>query len=132
MISLTAKLSKDSIARMGVGHTCKEGMSRNKGASIRMYNFISEDEHQTRGNKLGMDRAVRSIKMLLAKYVTENADGKWTLCLQDVIDWYNKRQHRSLFTLEEGVDGSTKSKQKYWKRSVSGGVAQTIQFAQAT
>ena len=86
-----------------------------KGSSIKMYNFISEDEHQTRGNKLGiLDRAVRSIKMLLARYMTETADGKWTLYLQDVIDWYNKRQHRSLFTLEEGVDGSTKSKRKYW------------------
>ena len=80
-----------------------------------MYNFISEDEHQTRGNKLGiLDRAVRSIKMLLARYMTDTADGKWTVYLQDVIDWYNKRQHRSLFTLEEGVDGSTKSKRKYW------------------
>ena len=86
-----------------------------QGASIKMYNFISEDEHQTRGNKLGiLDRAVRSIKMLLARYMTETADGKWTLYLQDVIDWYNKRQHRSLFTWEEGVDGSTKSKRKYW------------------
>ena len=86
-----------------------------QGASIKMYNFISEDEHQTRGNKLGiLDRAVRSIKMLLARYMTETADGKWSLYLQDVIDWYNKRQHRSLFTWEEGVDGSTKSKRKYW------------------
>ena len=85
-----------------------------QGASIKMYNFIYEDEHQTRGNKLGiLDRAVRSIKMLLARYITETADGKWILYLQDVIDWYNKRQHRSLFTLEEGVDG-TKSKRKYW------------------
>ncbi|KAL3134383.1 hypothetical protein ABBQ38_006637 [Trebouxia sp. C0009 RCD-2024] len=86
-----------------------------QGASIKMYNFISEDEHQTRGNKLGiLDRAVRSIKMLLARYMTETADGKWSIYLQDVIDWYNKRQHRSLFTWEEGVDGSTKSKRKYW------------------
>ncbi|DBA65480.1 TPA: hypothetical protein ACH3X2_003190 [Trebouxia sp. C0005] len=52
--------------------------------------------------------------MLLARYMTEAADGKWTLYLQDVIDWYNKRQHRSLFTLEVGVDGSLKSKRKYW------------------
>jgi len=84
-----------------------------RATSIKMYNFISEDEHQTRGNKLGiLDRAVRSIKMLLASYIPETADGKWTSYLQDVIDWYNRRQHRSLFTLEESVDGSTK--RNYW------------------
>ena len=86
-----------------------------RATSIKMYNFISEDEHQTRGNKLGiLDRAVRSVKMLLARFMTETADGKWALYLKDVIDCYNKRQHRSLFTLEEGVDGNTKSKRKYW------------------
>ena len=83
--------------------------------SIKMYNFISEDEHHSRGNKLGiLDRAVRSIKMLLARYMTETADGKWTLYLQDVIDWYNTRQHRSLYTLEDSVDGGPQSKRKYW------------------
>ena len=81
--------------------------------SIKMYNFISEDEHHTRGNKLGiLDTAVRSIKMLLATYMTETADGKWILYLQDVIDWYNERQHRSLFTIEDRVDGAPQSKRK--------------------
>ncbi|DBB02089.1 TPA: hypothetical protein ACH3X1_000658 [Trebouxia sp. C0004] len=48
--------------------------------SIKMYNFISEDEHHTRGNKLGiLDRAVRS-----------------------------------LFTIEDSVDGAPQSKRKYW------------------
>ncbi len=101
--------------RHGRGVYMQGRHEQERATSIKMYNFISEDEHQTRGNKLGiLDRAVRSIKMLLARYMTETADGKWTLYLQDVIDWYNKRQHRSLFTLEEGVDGSTKSKRKYW------------------
>ena len=52
--------------------------------------------------------------MLLARYMTETADGKWTLCLQDVLDWYNKRQCRSLFTIEDSVDGAPQSKRKYW------------------
>lgn len=50
--------------------------------SIKMYNFISEDEYHTRGNKLG---DVRSIKMLLVRYMTKTAEGKWTLYLQDVL-----------------------------------------------
>ena len=74
-----------------------------------------KDHHTATGNKLGiLDRAVRSIKVLLARYMTETADGKWILYLQDDVDWCNKRQHRSLFTLEEGVDGSTKSMRRYW------------------
>lgn len=101
--------------RHGRGVYMQGRHEQERARSIKMYTFISEDEHQTRGNKLGiLDRAVRSIKMLLARYMTETADGKWTLYLQDVIDWYNKRQHRSLFTLEVGVDGSLKSKRKYW------------------
>ena len=116
----------------GRGANMKGRHEQEPARSIKMYNFISEDEHQTRGNKLGiLDRAVRSIKMLLSRYMTETANGKWTSYLQDVIDWYNKRQHRSLFTVERGCGWQHQKQAKILvtQRSVSRGMSQTFLFA---
>lgn len=84
---------------------------------VSYYSVTRNEDNVTRGNRLGiLDRAVRSIKLLLARYQTATQDFRWTAYLQSVIDFYNNRKHRALMTMEETVmaDGSTKMKKVYW------------------
>lgn len=70
----------------------------NEELGIQVFTDVAKDDHITKqGNKLGIiDRAVRTLKNMLNKYMLEEENLKWTDYLDDVIDTYNNSQHRSL------------------------------------
>lgn len=95
-----------------------ENSRRSSASTIKYYYVHRDEDNTTRGFRLGLlDRAVRSIRLLMARYLTATGDVRWSLWLQSVIDFYNNRRHRSLVTTEETVlpDGSTKFKKVFWE-----------------
>jgi len=58
---------------------------------IKVYTDVAKDDHLIKGSdKLGiLDRAVRSIKKLIEKYMLENKTTKWTSFINDVVELYN-------------------------------------------
>lgn len=65
---------------------------------VNVYTDVAKDDHITRqANKLGIvDRAVRTIKQMIQKYMLENKTLKWTKFLPEIIEAYNDTPHLSL------------------------------------
>jgi len=58
---------------------------------IELYTDVAKDDHLIKGgDKLGiLDRAVRTIKKLIEKYMLENQTTKWTSFIDDIVELYN-------------------------------------------
>ena len=65
---------------------------------IRIYTDVAKDDHLTsHGNKLGIiDRATRTIKNYIQKYMLVHDTTKWVEALPELVDLYNTTTHSSL------------------------------------
>ena len=59
---------------------------------------VAKSDHFTKmGSKLGIvDRAIRTIKDLLTKYMLANDTTKWTKCLNSIVELYNGSPNRGI------------------------------------
>ena len=67
----------------------------NKKHNIPIYTTVAKDDHvANKGNKLGIiDRATRTIKRYIQKYMNENKTVIWTQFLSNIITLYNNSPH---------------------------------------
>ena len=65
---------------------------------IKVYTHVAEHNHAMRGgSRLGiLDRAVRTLKMLIQKNMSETNNARWVDFLGDIIDLYNGTPHKAL------------------------------------
>jgi hypothetical protein len=70
----------------------------NEKHGIRIYTDVAKDDHlTTHGNKLGIvDRATRTIKNYIQKYMLVHDTTKWVEALPKLIELYNDSPHSSL------------------------------------
>jgi len=91
----------------------------NKQCGIETFTDIAKDDHLTNhGNKLGIiDRAVRTIKNYIEKYLLVYNTTKWVEVLPQLIELYNDSSHSSLNnkTPDEAYTDETYLLKKYVK-----------------
>ena len=65
---------------------------------IKVYTDVAKDDHITKqGDKLAIvDRAARTIKQMINKYIDENNTLKWTQFLPEILEEYNDAPHSGL------------------------------------
>lgn len=70
----------------------------NQELNINVYTDVAKDDHITKmGDKLGIvDRATRTLKQLIQKWMLAHDTVKWTEFLPKVLDLYNSTPHSSL------------------------------------
>ena len=69
----------------------------NEKHTITIYTTVAKDDHvANKGNKLGIiDRATRTLKRYIQKYMNENRTVIWTQFLTNIITLYNNSPHSS-------------------------------------
>lgn len=62
---------------------------------IEVYTDVAKDDHITnKGDKLGIiDRATRTLKKYIQKYMLQNDTTKWTAFLPEILELYNNTPH---------------------------------------
>lgn len=89
--SLPSKIISDS------GFNFNEFINYNHQLGIELDSSTSKDDHFAGGNRLGIiDRATRSIKDLLNKYIYSHGTVKYIDVIPSLLENYNNRKHRSL------------------------------------
>ena len=65
---------------------------------IAVHTCVAKNVHAMRhGSRLGLlDRAVRTIKLLMKKHITDTDDPRWTMHLDGIVQLYNDTPHSSL------------------------------------
>ena len=65
---------------------------------IAVHTCVATNVHAMRhGSRLGLlDRAVRTIKLLMKKHITDTDDPRWTMHLDGIVQLYNDTPHSSL------------------------------------